>query len=473
MTKRFVIFSILSVLAIALFAQAPNDKTLISVQSRTIVSAGDEVPFWMQMNELGVIDNGDSFQQLFLLNFQRRPTVIQDRVQLSYGLNMMARLSGHAAFRPTEYWSRLHYNKWFIHLGAKAEPVFGDGLSLTNGNLHLSNNARPMPRMGFGVSHLKFSEDGILSRFYADFEFNEYFLLDDRYVEDANLHHKRLDLSYRTATVNPWIFSAGIDHWVFWGGDSPNYGKMPGFEDYLRYVFGKSGSSNSISEEQENVAGNQLGSCNLNVAHENEAFLLKMYWQHLWEDRSGMQFENAPDGLWGIYLKRTKEKSKLQAILMEYINTRDQSGRYHHRPNPDNPEEIIGEGRDNYFNHFVYRSGFVSYNRMIGIPLFIPMQDESGISRGFGNTRLWALHNGLNGWLTNNLSWKTLLTFSRHYGNYGQEFESPKDFLSLAVNFNYLFPEKPLTARFKLAYDHGSILQSSWGVEIGISYQLK
>ena len=277
-----------------------------------------------------------------------------------------------------------------------------------------------------------------------------------------------------------WTFSAGIDHWVFWGGtfpatgDNPSF-KMPGWKDYFRYVLGRTGSSSAPKDDQNNVEGNQLGQFIFSIDFAGTKSNLKAYYGHLWEDRSGFQFENAPDGLWGIYWKRVQPKAFFKAIVLEYVNTRDQSGRYHkYTPDPVNrPDYQIGEGRDNYFNHGFYRSGFVSYNRMMGLPLFIPRIGETGVSEGFLNTRLWGVHLGMNGWLTKQIDWKTMLTYSKHYGKYGQEYTTPKQFVSVAGQLGYRKAGKPFAIALKAAYDHGAIMESGFGAELILTYQIQ
>lgn len=476
MKLRLVAVFAFSISFIGGFAQSLQEKQTISIESHTLVSSGNQVPFWLQMNQLGIFDDSDQFQQLLLLNWYGVPnTASNDKLQLSYGANVLGRLSENSAFRFNEYWARLHFKKWYFHVGAKSEPNFANGLSLTNGNLFISNNARPMPRIGIGTADFQLKSEGWLSRFFFDAEYNEYLLLDDRFVDKAHLHHKRLDVHY--TITSRWIFSAGVDHWVFWGGTVPASAstfefKMPGFKDYFRYILGRTGSNSAETMDQTNVEGNQLGQFLGSLTYNGEKSMLKTYYGHLWEDRSGVQFENAPDGLWGVNWKRLKPNALFQSLVAEYVNTRDQSGQYHkYTPDPINrPDYQIGEGRDNYFNHSLYKSGFVSYNRMIGLPLFIP-KIVDGISQGFTNTRLWGIHLGMNGWLTKQIDWKTMLTFSKHYGNWGNEYSSPKQFLSAAAQIGY-HSISPLAFSLKLAYDHGEILDSGFGGELTLIYQI-
>lgn len=479
MKKQLMVASAFLLFVVGLSAQPVNEQQTLSVQSQTLVSSGHDVPFWLQMNQLGINDGTDQFQQLFVLNWNGMPVVpLKDKLQLSYGAVVLGRVSDHSAYRFNEYWVRLHFKKWYIHAGAKSEPVFANGLSLTNGNMFLSNNARPMPRIGFGMQNFQLSQKGWLSRLVFDFQYNEYILLDDRFVSGAHLHHKRLGAHYSIAPK--WSFSAGIDHWVWWGGTVPAHNqnesfKMPGWSEYIRYVLGKSGSSSATASDQANVSGNQLGQFAFSLVREDNHILVNLYYQHPWEDLSGIHFANSPDGLWGLSLKFKRKRPLLQSLVAEYLNTRDQSGQHNnYAPDPvSRPDYRFGQGKDNYFIHGEYQSGFTSYGRMIGVPVFVPTIDENGISKGFANTRIWAFQEGMGGWLSNSFNWKTMFTYSRHFGNWGALYQTPRQLLSLGAQIAYDNGSSPLQCAIQFAYDHGALLDSSFGAELKLTYKIR
>ena len=80
---------------------------------------------------------------------------------------------------------------------------------------------------------------------------------------------------------------------------------------------------------------------------------LKVYYQHIFEDTSGIRFENKTDGLWGIELKNYIKKT---TILLEYINTKNQYL---------DPPYV----QENYFNHGLYSYGWSYKNYTLGNPL--------------------------------------------------------------------------------------------------------
>lgn len=441
-------------------------------ESHTILSSG-QVPFWLEMNRLGQVDDRSQVQQIFLLNWKKEESSRNRQFTYDYGFSFAGRLGNHSAFYPEQYWGRIRKGSFYLLAGALGEPVWENGLSHTNGDFFLSNNARPNPRAEIGAENYTPFHKGWLNRFSLDFRYGEYLLLDDRIVDHANLHHKKLMVSYR---INPeFTFHAGLDHWVFWGGTSPNpeIGKIPGFNYYLRYIFGLGGGDESPKTDQENIAGNQLGQNLFQLDFRKAGFELKVYYQHLFDDGSGFLFHNMQDGFWGISYRSLQKNPWISGMVLEFVNTTNQSGPYHkYAPDPSKPDSLIGEGRDNYFNHGVYQSGFVSYNRMIGSPFFIPTIAD-GVSTGFESTRLRGLHGAIDGYLNESVYWSGRGTYSRYYGLYDRPFPEYLDLWSLEADIRFDMRKKPFSFGLKVATDWGSYLENSWGCEFSLLYRIK
>lgn len=453
-------------------AQNPADSNRLSIESYTLL-ASDQVPFWLEMNRMGQVEDQSPKQQILLFNWQRSDKSKRGKLSFDYGASVAGRLSERSKVYAEQYWGKIRMDKFYFLAGAKAEPVWANGLSHTNGDLFLSNNARPNPRGELGMQNINLFSGRWSDRFSFDAKYAEYILLDDRYVHHANLHHKRVMINYR---INEeFTFHAGLDHWVFWGGTSPDseIGKMPGFKYYLRYVLGRGGGEESPETDQDNIAGNQLGQNLFELDFKQPAYELNVYYHHMFEDGSGFLFHNMQDGFWGLSFQRLKEKPLIQKMIIEFVNTTNQSGRYHqYAPDPSKPDSLIGEGRDNYFNHGVYHSGFVSYNRMIGSPLFIPTIAD-GISVGFESTRLRALHGGVDGYLSDQIYWSGRGTYSRHYGSYENPYPRFRDLYSLEGNLMIYMRQKPIAYGIKIATDFGHYLEGSWGCEFSFLYRIK
>ncbi|MGD9929283.1 MAG: capsule assembly Wzi family protein [Mangrovibacterium sp.] len=455
-----------------LSGQPLSGESSVSLRSDFLFS-GNQLPFWLEVNRLGTVSNKHGAQQLWGIDWQHRGKPFGKR---GYSFDFGASLNGRTGNEPlvfaTEYWGKFHARKVYLLAGAQSDPVYVDGLSLSNGDLFQSRNARPLPRVEFGASDVTPFPSGWANFFSFDFKYAEHFLIDDRIVSHPGLHHKWGRLKFR---INPKLsVHAILDHWVFWNGYSPEFGDLPGFRYYWRYIGGMEGGTQSPETDQKNVAGNQLGQYVFQLNYRQDGYLLDIYWHHLFEDGSGMKWENAEDGYGGLALTRQKEAPLLKTIVLEYVHTMDQSGKYHkYQPDPSNPDLVIGNGQDNYFNNSVYRSGFVAYNRMMGLPLFVPTINEDGVSVGYASTRLWGIHSGFSGYFSEQVQWTGRMTYSRYYGNYGSPISPSQELFSLALSCQFQPKQKPISYGVRMAADLGNYEEPSLGVEFSLRYQLK
>lgn len=441
----------------------------INASFGSYVSSGEDLPFWLISNQNGVFTMQNSSYQLFQFGIEQG--FINDTLKkwdFTYGANMVYGYAGASDFHVNQYWLGAKY-KWLVmKLGAQSDPVLYGGLSSTNGNMDWSNNARPLPGIAFSTN------DFIPFFFWKKWFsvkalYSEYMLLDKRYVDNSHLHHK---YAYGRATLDSWKISLGLDHWVYWGGTSPDFGELPGWENYCRYIFGLRNSTNSFAFDRANAAGNSLGIYALTVEKEYRDFSLTFYYNHPFEDRSGLEMDNIADGLWGLYYHHKNNKSLLNDVVYEFQNTTNQSGSYN-LIDTGNDGIQTGRGDDNYFNNWIYKSGHVHYNRMMGSPVFIPLIDANGVSRGFDNTRIKLHHAGISGWIGESLSWKSLFTWSRSFGTYAQPYPVPLDEFSFLTEGGYYLKKVPIKFNFGIAGDYGERFEERLGGYAGIAWRIK
>lgn len=442
-----------------------------NVSLKALASSGNTLPIWLTANQNGAFTHDHHTYQLLTTGFARQLTT--DRAKkwdYSYGTTFMAGQGDKYSYQLNEYWIGARYKHLLIKAGAKNEPVKYSGLSHTNGNMIWSGNARPLP----GIT---FSTDGYLPVFRnkkwltVKGLYEENFLLDRRDMTHAMLHHKNL---YGKATINSWSLSFGLDHWVYWGGASRTQGKMPGLEYYPRYILGLKGGKNSSGSDRANAAGNSIGMYALEATKNLGGHLLTFYWNHPFEDRSGLEFDNMPDGVWGLHYLNKKSTALLTGFVYEYMNTLNQSGTYHLLPSGV-PGVVTGRGRDNYFalglgmSNGFYSSGHVHYNRMMGTPLFIPVIGADGISKGFDNTRIEMHHAGIGGSVTEQLTWSALLTWSQSRGTYEKPYAEVVEQFSGLAALDYQFRKMPLRIRAGMACDRGDRFEQRYGGMLGMN----
>ena len=444
----------------------------------SVVSSGDDLPFWITSNQNGVYTLHNSSYFLFQAGLNRgleRDTL--KKWSYTYGANMVYGYAGTTDFHQNEYWLGLRFHKLILKAGAQSDPVIYGGLSSTNGNMYRSGNARPVPG-------LRLSTNGYIPFLFAKkllsfrFQYEEGILKDKQYVVDAHLHYK--NLHFKSLLSPSLSLSLGLEHYVFWGGYSPKYGQLPEWSQYFQYVFGLAGGKGATLNDQENAAGNQLGSYNLEIKKNWKFATLTFYWNHPFEDRSGMELDNIRDGLWGIHLGTKNRSSFITDFVYEYMYTLNQSGAVLAAPvpTPENPNKVTGRGQDNYFNHGhfnlndgVYPSGYTHYQRMMGTPLFVPTIGSDGISKGFESTRMWMHHFGLGGTLGSRFFWRSLMTWSRNFGRYDQVYPNPLDEFSFLAECRYKSVKLPFDIKIGVAGDYGDRFEQRVGEYLGIDYK--
>jgi len=478
---RLLIVSIL--ISSGLFAQEKKGKTDFNISLGTYVSSGEDLPFWLTSNKNGVFSQHNGNYQLIQTGFSKlfEPDSVH-KWSYTWGANLVYGYGSKSDFQANQYWFGLRH-KWFIiKTGAHSDSILYGGLSSTNGNLDRSNNARPLPGISLSTDHFV---PFLFWKKWASFkvEYEEKLFSNHTFVKNAHLHHKSL---YGKASLSKnWSVTAGLEHYVLWGGTSPTEGEMPGVDQYFNYVLGLKAGPGAFIDDRLNKSGNQLGIYSLEVKKGWENSNIAFYWNHPFEDQSGLEMANVRDGLWGIHFSKKDESAFITDFVYEYMNTRNQSGSIHHlpAPTPDNPNRVTGRGRDNYFDHYIYRS-FTYYNRMMGTPLFVPRIGADNVADGFESTRMWMHHIGIKGALLSDIYWKSMLTWSRNFGVYngsfpwsanfgpsGSAYPVPLDEFSFLGELNYRGSKLPFEINAGIAGDYGERFQKRIGGYVGICYR--
>ena len=294
---------------------------------------------------------------------------------------------------------------------------------------------------------------------------------------------------YRDDTTGGWVdFSAGLEHWAQWGGNSPAYGSQPiSFGDYWRIFMAGKGGEDATRSDQINVLGNHLGKECLRLDWRHSAFTMTLQYDKPFEDGSGMKYKNAPDGIWSIQFLFKDREAFVTDLVMEYIQTSWQSGPEHDRPAtdeeraeqaPDSPYLgiVVLGGCDNYFGHSQYISGWTYHNRIIGLPLILPAApDAEGITRRIVSTRLKGCHLGLKGMFARKIPYSFKATYTTNYGVYKQNeasfFTSNPWQVSLAfeAGIGKAFAKLPIDLSLGVYGDIGKVYQNSVGFTLTIS----
>ncbi len=294
--------------------------------------------------------------------------------------------------------------------------------------------------------------------------------MESPFIHQKNLYLKKIIDSRNSITL-------GIIHLAIWGGETRSHGKQSKeFSDYLKIFFLRPGSDKDIEPERVNTLGNHLGIWDIVYETEQNEKKIRLYYQHPFEDESGARWLlNRFDGLYGLELISDNDRF-IKQFLYEYINTMNQSGSFGATDST--------YGWDNYYNHYIYQSGWTYYNKVIGNPLFTLGSNKGSYSDGLYivNNRIKAHHLGLMGNLTKKINYKILFTYSQNFGIFPdmEKFKNEKKIykfkngliqrsglIQLQINNTNKF-----NAELSYGIDNGQLLKFSKSILISINYNL-
>jgi hypothetical protein len=418
-----------------------------SVNTKGIFYSNEQSPFWIHSNQRGRVD-----ELTHIAGWANASAVyyLADNARLTFGAGVLFQDGYSDKFQLDESFISFQ-NSWLeITAGRKQMQELYNGLSASNCNIAWSLNARPLP--GLEVSTTRpvflFGDRGI--GFEASLA--EFFMGEERFVKNARVHHKSFHLVYKAS--GKFQFKAGLQHYVQWAGVHPDFGKLPNtFKDYLSVFIGTEGSDD-VSGEEANALGNHLGVYEVGLKTVINKYEIELIYNHLFEDGSGRNLGNTPDGRYGLFIQDKEQGKLLEAFMYEFYYTKNQSS---NSPTTD--------GIDNYFNNNLYRSGWTYEKRILGVP-FITLDDQRF---RISNNKILVHHIGVAGTAFNALPYQILTSYRKNYGGKGSG-ETRSNVLSAYLNFGFYTEFADVS--LQLGSDFSSVASPNFGAGIQISKKL-
>lgn len=464
---KHIIFSIICCFATILIGNSQEKVLNYEIGLMGNLSSNTNVPFWMFANTNGIFPNTSN--AVFNVAIYSGKSKSKNKIAFTYKgaiTEYLANNKHHILIN--ELFGSLHYKNVRLDIGVKQQDILWNGLSSTNGNILFSNNARAFP--GYNFKLIKYIKLPFAKKWLSiKGNYGDFLLNDKRIVSNARLHIKSLFFKYKLSDRLELI--TGLNHYAQWAGTSSIYGKQPtGINNYLRIVTGSTGGSEALEGDQINVLGNQLGTYLLQFNYAGKNNNWNFFWSHPFEDRSGRELMNYPDGLYGFYMDFKKPTATISHVLIEMTYTKHQSGDATHYT--DENGSHAASGMDNYFNNGVYQSGWTYFGNMVGSPYFTtnPM-DENGNTPGIivGDNRLLAFNIGFRGTIKS-VPYKAILSHTTYFGWFENEY-SPKPIQFsglLEINIPKL-PNFPFFITVGTAFDTGTYSSSKIGGFLKIS----
>lgn len=483
-----------------LMAQQPSvekgDSLQVSVYSGVLLSSQENfIPHYLVHNQFGEVDEDDRFFAGGALRYDRS---LSDKWSIATGFSFRNDLL-------SSHFVELYYDKFYLKTGRVKERVGGLFNDIASGSLALSQNARPVPMISVGsigyidVPFLQgyFEVKGSLSHRWLE---------EDRYISNAMLHGKtfylRLDLDKHIG----FKASSGVVHFAQYGGTSPQGDKQPSsFSDYLR-VFTGAGIPNpdGTTEGESNGLGNHLGIIETIVEKRLGEHMLKINYQKPFEDEGGIQYVSLTDYLFGLEWTLPNQEGWITRLYTEWIQTKWQGGPGLPDATPDVPDEQANFGysfgqRDDTYNNWLYRSGWTYNDLVLGNALFLThdrtlnfLDPYPRYETSVANNRIRALHIGVEGKLSQGLSYRSLFTYTENFGTYAGLYEGRFSWNGVQTNPNFDYPFRPgriqkymmvelfyeepferlpLSFKVQVARDFGDLYKAS-GASLSVHYEL-
>lgn len=444
-------------------------------------ATNDYTPFWIVSNRYGVVplDAGNGYLRAGTFHQQ----LTGKGLRWGGGLDIVASTPRYRNVYIQQIYAEIGYKCLNLTIGSKENYTSLWDKNLSSGDMVHSSNARPIPEINISVPQfttipytkgvVQFKGEFAVGRSF-DKDFLKPFQNERQtYINNVLWHHKSLHIRLLDPHYNfPLTATIGIRHHAQWGGTSTNAeeGVQPqSFKDFIRIVMGRSGGGGSSLSAQKNVLGNHYGSYDIKIGYLNPLFDIHLYRQHYFDDPSGMEFYNLPDGLYGIQVN-IPHFSFINKIVFEYVYTKDQSGPVHyimfdHSEYPGN-----GGGRDDYYNNEEYTTGISYFNRSIGSPLLTSPEYNQNEWLGFKNNRIRAWHIGINGYLSKQVAYRILTTNSEGWGTPLKPFLKKSTDFSCAAKISYCHPRlEGWLFSGEVAIDQGSIYGDNLGFALSIS----
>lgn len=478
-----------------------------SVSAQISATAGDNTPLWLNANKYGLssLKNVNGYLRASIA----RPLQADSarRWGIGYCVDIAGAFNYTSAFIVQQAYAEGRWLHGTLSIGSKEYPMELKNNELSSGSQTLGINARPVPQVRIALpdywaipltngwlglkGHIaygmttdgKWQEDftGGTSKYTS----NTFYHSKAGYLKiGKEKHHVSLELGLEMAAQ-----FGGTSYLM---GDDGNMYKVEnekGLSSFWHAFI--PGGADVVETTYQNSEGNLLGSWVARLNFDFASWALGVYADHFFEDHSQMflldydgygsgdewdvkkynryLLYELKDMMLGVDLK-LKRFRWIDAVVMEYLYSKYQSGPIYHDHNI-NISDHIG-GIDDYYNHYIY-SGWQHWGQVVGNPLYLsPIYNDDGTIE-VKNNRMVSVHLGLSGSPMRNLRYRFLATYQKGYGRYRDPYTDPEYDVSLMLEAKYAFPESHalhgwgITAA--LGMDTGELRGNNYGCQITVA----
>lgn len=473
----------------------------VRTEAQVTAASGDHNPLWLNANKYGLSSLDKTNGYVRAGAFRSLDNDSAKAWKWGAGLDVAVAGGFTSTLVVQQAYGELRWKKWQLTVGSKEQPMAHKNALLSTGSQTFGINARPVPQVRLDLDYwtIPYTRGWLAFRGYGSYGMTtddswqkDFTHQQNRYTEHTLFHTKAAFVRIGPKNIT---FELGLEMACQFGGRTlalnQNTPVIDHPHDLSSFVHALTASgSDETDAGYNNSEGNHIGSWVAKLSIDKPTWNLGLYVDQMFEDNSMMvhiahngwgEGETAyqhvksryfvydfKDGLLGAELK-LKAFPWLNDIVMEYLHTKYQGGPVYHDVTVGMGEHITG--RDNYYNHNLF-TGWQHWGQVMGNPLFLsPLYNEDGILEVKDN-RFVALHMGLGGELTKELSYRLLTTWQKGYGTYYNLYPNPRENVSLLAEGTYRFADTSLLkgwhVKGALGLDHGKLLGNNVGVQVTV-----
>ena len=467
--RRLYIISALLLCCAALSAQ----EFMYKVETAATIASSDVSPTWHISNRQGL--SGEVAKYGYVRAGLGGKHNLSKNYTLAWGADVVAGRNLTSSVYIQQAFADISWKMFTLSAGQKERWDTFKNHRLSTGGLVESGNARPIPQVRIEVPEYYdfFGTNGwfklrghIAYGWFSDGSWQERWVAADMPRTTGTLYHsKAIFFKFGKEERFPLSAEFGLLMVAQFGGTSYNKGYEKGntlhnptrLKDYFKIFIPSSGDSEYSGMDRTNVAGNHLGSWHGAINWQAKSWKVRAYYEHVFEDHSQMFWEY---GLWTEQLVGIEFEFKnfkwIKRLALEYYNLKNHSGPVYHDSTSAIPDQI--SSRDNNYNHGWY-NGWFNYGMNIGTPLATSPIYNGDHTLVCNNNRNEALHIGIEGEPTEEISYRLLLTHSENWGTYKKPYTYVKSNTAGLVELAY----KPAIlkgweVKASYAFDNGSLL---------------
>lgn len=472
-------------------------------------ASNNQTPLWLNANKYGL-------SSLKSTNGYLRGAVIRPlktdsicRWGIGFGLDMAVPVNYTSKVVVQQAFAEIRWLHGTLSIGSKEYPMELKNNTLSSGSQTLGINARPVPqvrlslpdywRLPFGKGWLHLKGHIAYGKFTDDNWQHDFTDRKNKYADNVLYHSKAGFLKIGNAErFKPWSLELGVEMASTFGGTAhrrvgSEMQEVKNNTDLKAFFHAFIPGGGDVVEEgtvYQNEEGNHLGSWLARLNYEADRWQLSFYAEKYFEDHSSM-FQLDYDGYgegpeWNVRKKRryflydfkdwllgmewhSKYSRLLNTVLFEYIYTKYQSGPVYHDHSEGRSDHI--SGIDSYYNHYIF-TGWQHWGQVMGNPLYrSPIYNTDGTIEVKDN-RFYAFHLGLDGSLSDDLSYRFLATCQKGFGTYYEPYHKSHHNVSLLLEGKYNFSSRMLqgwSLTGGLGMDFGAILGNTYGFQMTVA----